>query len=182
MSWIITGNSSSTVLHVSRSGFPCFHGRGSHELIIPDYGENAKEENRAVISRIEAATCAWAVTMPEDNPAPFSGTEWLKLAERARNDSSKMHGVIFYLASSHSDLPDLVQVVAMPPKSTFTNIQRLFEFVLTTAELRYQIEIDFWGFEMDENNLGAISWAEFVAGRPHFFSGVSFSVIGRDDA
>lgn len=182
MSWFITGNSSSTVLHVSRSGFPCFHGRGAHKLIIPDYGENAKEENRATISRIEAATCAWAVTMPEDNPAPFSGAEWIKLAERARSDSSKMHGMIFYIASSHSDLPDLVQVVAMPPKSTFTNIQRLFELVLTVAELRYQIEMDFGGFEMAEKNQGGISWAEFGAGRPHFFSGISFSATRPDAA
>jgi len=180
--WFITGDSRGTRLNVGKSGLPCVHGKGDHDIIIPD-GEDSKEDYRAVISRVRAAECSWAVTLADDDLHPLAGPQWRKLVEMSRKDSMKTHGMIFYMAGSDSyeKIADHIQFVVIPPKSTFAHIHRLFELVVS-ENLRYQIEVNFNGFHIDSNNTVAISWTEFCAARPYYFSEATFSVASPHDA
>lgn len=165
-----------TRLNVGRSGLPCFHGKGDHNLIVP-YEDDLKEEYRTVISRVRMAECSWAVTLADDDPHPLAGAQWRKLVEISREDSTKTHGMISYLAGSDSNgkLADLVQFIIIPSKPAFAHIHRLFEIVIS-GTFRYDIEILFTGFHVHSENSGEISWKEFGAGRLYYFSESAFSV------
>ena len=180
--WFITGDSRDTRLNVGKSGLPCFHGKGEHDVLVP-YEEDSKEEFRTAISRVRAAGCSWAVMLADDDPHPFAGTQWRKLVEISRKDSTKTHGMILYMAGSDSyeNIADHIQFVVIPPKSTFAHIHRLFELVVS-ANLRYQIGINFTGFHLDSNNASAISWTDFGGKRPYYFSEATFSVARPHDA
>jgi hypothetical protein len=179
--WIITGDSRDTRLNIGRSGLPCIHGKGDHNVLV-SYGEDSKEEYRTLISRVRAAECSWAVMLTDDDLHPLAGPQWRKLIEISRKDSMKTHGMILYMAGSdsHEKVADHIQFAVIPPKSTFAHIYRLFELVLS-ENLRYQIEITFPGFHIDSINANAISWKEFCAERPYYFSEVSFSAARQRD-
>jgi len=178
MVWFVTGSKNNIALGVSESGVPICHGEGKHDPRPPGIDSYGGNIDPVLLKRIQGARCGWTVAATIDSELNIDGGGE-GLFARVQESPLKSHGMIkFYDHES-----DAVTLVAVVPEATFAHVQRLFELVLTSDALVYSIAIEFLGVPVPNAQSLTPTWEEFVAGKPLFFSEVSFSVgAAKSDA
>ena len=153
--WFISGNKSQLRFYVSESGSLSFCGECNHDSelswqLIDDRLDTPKE----VKSRIQQATCFWKIIKEKEENSlnlPCMYKEYLandgkKLKDMLAKPIEQPWGYIIFWTGDREFENDHIGIIIMVPENFFLQYQRLFENVISSNDLTYDLCVEFDGF------------------------------------
>lgn len=175
MSWLINGSRSDVLLGLSDTGMPICQGRGQHEPQPDDLDSDGRAADPRLLRRLRQASCGWTVSASSEAGLQLAG-EPEQLLKRAKDDPRRTHGMVRFYEQN----PDMAVFVMLVPHSSFAYIRRMLEMVMTSADLHYGFKIELPGIRQVSSQLPRPSWAEFIQGKPIYFSKFSCSLMASE--